>query len=903
VPAFTFPPKLLDSTMVPANGKIAARVTNQFNVGADLVLPVGAQGIIRNGEILNATGTAPFELPATPEGVAVDLVLMLNEIRNGKPEKATSSRTVSVPDQPTITWDDLIDVVPVLPPGDYIVPPWAGELLTAKDDAETAASTATTKAADAETARVAAVAAKVAAEAVGSTNDTIIAGRINATGSATQVALSTTYVSLIPSLELVAATAYGHSYVMGDQVDAGTSWPNKVASRLRTRALNQQGVGGTMSSRTADIVLSTWVPGSRGLIMMMCLINDVRHLSGDPTGELATLEHIRAALAYLTAGAAYNAVTASNFAYSGTWTAGPVDAQGGASKQTSQVGASVEIAFNGDTCYILARTGTLASSVKITDSGTGATQTVNLGGFADAGAKVIKLSGYGAGAHTVRITAATTASPVIINAVLIPSPTPPTVVLVREGPAVAYPSAQDPVTTNAALLSRFAPALDVLPAEFPTLVLTSKLGPTGWNAATMSGPDGLHPNDAGTDCIASTAIAALRSTPFRTGQNIGTAAMFSDAVATLAFVGVPAMVNTPATSYASGQVTLTWMAPALTGGTITDYVVQYRMTGAGSWTTFAHAASPAVTATITGLTNGTNYDFQVAAVNASGQGGYSPTVTATPAAPAAPAQVTGLSAVPDANGTALSWGAPANGGSAITDYVVQYRLTSGGSWTTFAHAASSATGITVTGLTAATQYDFQVAAVNSVGAGTYSTAATAKTYRAFDNFNRADATATAGLGTTSFGALTWTAPPTTQYGITANQAKGTVGGSTADQVTYLDPAIADVTVSATVASVGDSGIVARLSDQSNFWMLRTGGSNYQLYKKVAGAFSSVFVSSVAPAAGDKVSLICSGATIQIVANGTVLYTATDSFNQTATKCGLRQGVGLGTPIFDDFGIG
>jgi hypothetical protein len=42
----------------------------------------------------------------------------------------------------------------------------------------------------------------------------------------------------------------------------------------------------------------------------------------------------------------------------------------------------------------------------------------------------------------------------------------------------------------------------------------------------------------------------------------------------------------------------------------------------------------------------------------------------------------------------VSWFAPASdGGSAITDYVVQYRLASENSWSTFAHTASATTSI------------------------------------------------------------------------------------------------------------------------------------------------------------------------------------------------------------------
>lgn len=90
-----------------------------------------------------------------------------------------------------------------------------------------------------------------------------------------------------------------------------------------------------------------------------------------------------------------------------------------------------------------------------------------------------------------------------------------------------------------------------------------------------------------------------------------------------------------ATAGSSGTVDLTWTAPASDGGaTITDYRVQYRTTaGPGSWTTFTDAVSTATTASVTGLTNDTSYDFQVAAINSEGVGTYSAPDSATPTAP------------------------------------------------------------------------------------------------------------------------------------------------------------------------------------------------------------------------------------------------------------------------------
>ncbi|NBT59921.1 BspA family leucine-rich repeat surface protein, partial [bacterium] len=74
-------------------------------------------------------------------------------------------------------------------------------------------------------------------------------------------------------------------------------------------------------------------------------------------------------------------------------------------------------------------------------------------------------------------------------------------------------------------------------------------------------------------------------------------------------------------SSGSTQVALNWTAPVNTGGAlITDYIIQYSSDNANTWITFLDDVGPNTSAVVTGLANGTEYLFQVAAVNLAGTG-------------------------------------------------------------------------------------------------------------------------------------------------------------------------------------------------------------------------------------------------------------------------------------------
>jgi hypothetical protein len=80
-------------------------------------------------------------------------------------------------------------------------------------------------------------------------------------------------------------------------------------------------------------------------------------------------------------------------------------------------------------------------------------------------------------------------------------------------------------------------------------------------------------------------------------------------------------------SPASGQALVSWSAP-VSGGTPTSYTVTpYAGSTAGTPVT---AGASATSATVTGLTNGTAYTFQVTASNSSGTGAYAASSAVTP---------------------------------------------------------------------------------------------------------------------------------------------------------------------------------------------------------------------------------------------------------------------------------
>ena len=215
------------------------------------------------------------------------------------------------------------------------------------------------------------------------------------------------------------------------------------------------------------------------------------------------------------------------------------------------------------------------------------------------------------------------------------------------------------------------------------------------------------------------------------GDGAATAAEFGGQRPTPPPPGAPtAMAQGPT------QIDLSWSGPSDNGGApVTAYDLRYIETGAAdksdaNWTVVEDvwaAGSGSLQYTLSGLTGGTQYDVQVRAVNAAGDGAWSATVTGTTTSAVVPGAPTGLTAAVAAGKAqvVLSWIAPADtGGAPITGYKIEASDDGNNPWTEVYTTTGDATGYTDEGADSngpmfevGTTRHYRVSAINSVGTG------------------------------------------------------------------------------------------------------------------------------------------------------------------------------------------
>ena len=193
-----------------------------------------------------------------------------------------------------------------------------------------------------------------------------------------------------------------------------------------------------------------------------------------------------------------------------------------------------------------------------------------------------------------------------------------------------------------------------------------------------------------------------------TGNNWGTQIAHVPASAA-STCNAPGSLTT--TSITNTSATFGW--GAVSGAT--GYNVQYRVVGTSTWSTGNVTAN---SYHATGLTAGTNYEWQVQTVcsGTSTSAFTASTNFTTTGGCAVPSGLTS-SAITTTSAT-VSWAAV----TGATGYNLQYKVSTAGSFTTISNI--SGTSYNLTGLTAATTYQFQVQAICSGGNSAYSSVST-----------------------------------------------------------------------------------------------------------------------------------------------------------------------------------
>jgi len=152
------------------------------------------------------------------------------------------------------------------------------------------------------------------------------------------------------------------------------------------------------------------------------------------------------------------------------------------------------------------------------------------------------------------------------------------------------------------------------------------------------------------------------------------------------------------TAIGDNVATLNWTAVP----NALSYAVDYKLITATTWTSVS-TAQTTTTANLTGLTQGTSYNWRVIATCAAGSGNYVSAnfTTTVPFVCNAP---TGLNATAITSSSAtLNWTAV----TGASTYAVDYKLNSSATWVSLT-ASTASTSIAVSGLTASSLYDYRV---------------------------------------------------------------------------------------------------------------------------------------------------------------------------------------------------
>lgn len=231
----------------------------------------------------------------------------------------------------------------------------------------------------------------------------------------------------------------------------------------------------------------------------------------------------------------------------------------------------------------------------------------------------------------------------------------------------------------------------------------------------------------------------------------------------------------------------------------------------------------------------------------------------------------------------------ADGGSAITRYDLRYATASSMAGATTVEMASDPQ--TVSGLTNATAYFVQTRAVNAVGAGEWSDAASATPVAAAQAFAFSDDFT--GPDTALGERPMWTRAGGIAGGCATRSGKLShfvSGGS--DTAYYVETGYTKHRIAAEIQQATNSTtllIAGRMLDNTNYVALRRNSNQWQLYRVINAGFTLLGSSAQAVAVGDIIEIAFDGDTVSVRRNGAEMIGTNLVMNAptlaTATKAG------------------
>ena len=191
----------------------------------------------------------------------------------------------------------------------------------------------------------------------------------------------------------------------------------------------------------------------------------------------------------------------------------------------------------------------------------------------------------------------------------------------------------------------------------------------------------------------------------------------------------PAIPDVPTITNSAnvGDIIVSWAAPDDNGNQITDYDVRYRDANSISFTDHSFTGI-LTTTTIRNLDALVQYEVQIRAQNIAGESGYSQSGLITIPDASVPNQPDAPSVITSATETEIvvQWIAPFDGSNTITGYNIRYKLSTETNYTEHVYFGLSTTTV-IDMLTANTEYDVSVQAVNDIGDSLWSGDGTGRT--------------------------------------------------------------------------------------------------------------------------------------------------------------------------------